>query len=117
MDRAVISAIFSEYNRARRALDPKRVNRALSLIQSGEIWAKQVEYGTTIRDCYCPDRVNRGQICKHMIALMILERTHKPKKRTCYHAYNRLAFSKTEENKILRVCNDCGTILEEIWIS
>ena len=115
MDKKILSAIFSEYNRAKRALDPKRVDKALSLIQSGKIDEKVFEYGTTTRNCHCPDREFRGNLCKHMIALMIIKRTHKPKRVSCYHAYSRLVFSR-EEEKLLRICNDCNKLIEEISI-
>lgn len=65
------SAVFSAYNRARAAarkglLDPKKVNRALGVLQHGE-W----KYQTTLKACTCPDFQRNHTACKHMIAKMI----------------------------------------------
>ena len=70
------SQIFAQFNKARSAgvlngLEPKRVNRALGILQSahgGELKFKK--YHTTVKSCDCIDS-QVGNICKHRIALMI----------------------------------------------
>lgn len=79
MDLAMRSLVFENYNRARIAakggqLSESRLNKALGLILSGEIHTKINEYHTTIKRCFCPDHTERGMICKHMIACMIMYR-------------------------------------------
>lgn len=65
------SALFTAYNKARRAarsgkLDIGRVNRALGVAQ-----AKRARpYQTTVKGCDCPDG-RRGNVCKHRIAAML----------------------------------------------
>ena len=70
------SQIFSQFNKARstgvlNGLEPKRVNRALGILQSadgGE--GKLSDYQTTVKSCGCMDS-QMGNTCKHRIALMI----------------------------------------------
>ena len=70
------SEIFTQYNKARSAgvlngLDPKRVNRALGLLQrkdGGE--GKLSDYRTTVKSCGCMDS-QMGNTCKHRIVRMI----------------------------------------------
>jgi predicted nucleic acid-binding Zn finger protein len=68
------------YNKAKAAarqgrgkLDPKRVDRALGVLQK-----KQASpYITTIKYCSCEDYRRHGNPCKHMIAMMIKFRAEK----------------------------------------
>jgi len=70
------SEIFTQYNKARstgvlNGLEPKRVNRALGILQSadgGEL--KFEKYHTTVKSCGCIDS-QRNHTCKHRIARMI----------------------------------------------
>lgn len=79
------SEIFSAYNRVRAIgrrgrLDLNRINRALGLLISQSITGKRPEeedFRTTKRFCSCPDRRFRKTVCKHMIALYMLEKIEK----------------------------------------
>lgn len=83
------SQLFHWFNRARAAgagLDRTRVNRALSLIQSGKIrllsdgsaagGSGDTSYMVNATGCSCPDARFRGngKNCKHWIAWAILTR-------------------------------------------
>ena len=70
MDTATKSAIFTTYNKARKAahqgkIDGKRLNRALGILLSKSY---PHQYNTTIRTCDCPDFHRTGKPCKHLIA-------------------------------------------------
>ena len=77
MDTATKSAIFTTYNKARKAarqgkIDGKRLNRALGILLSKSY---PHQYNTTIRTCDCPDSRRHPQIvCKHRLAKMVLYR-------------------------------------------
>jgi hypothetical protein len=118
MDRRFRSAAFSEYNRARKVFERSRVNKALGLVLSRRIEDRQLEYGTTLKPvhyCGCPDNYHRGVLCKHIMALMLLERMHRPRNRPvdCYHIETFLTFH-TKRDSIVRKCADCKRIVEEI---
>ena len=73
MDTATRSAIFTTYNKARKAahqgkIDGKRLNRALGILQSAHF---PDHYHPTTKDCQCGDHYFTGKPCKHMIAVMI----------------------------------------------
>lgn len=55
-------------------MDPKRVDRALGLLQQGGDYFAGKDYSATIDGCTCPDTFYRRVMCKHSIALMILAR-------------------------------------------
>lgn len=81
MDAAISSLVFVYYNKAKGAgkrgqLEQGRVNRALRLIQEGNLQEKIKQYGTTITSCNCPDSVHRGGVCYHRIAMMIMKRVY-----------------------------------------
>ena len=72
------SSLFTAYNITRKlthqgSVDAKRLNRAFGIAQSSK--PAEHDYGTTISECHCPDRVYRlrklGQPCKHIIAALI----------------------------------------------
>lgn len=57
--------------RASKLLEPRRVDRALGLCQSGNIWQRCWKYGTTFDTCQCKDRrpvryKERVTLCKHI---------------------------------------------------
>ena len=74
MDTATKSAIFTTYNKARKAvrqgkIDSKRLNRALGILLSKSY---PHQYNTTIKTCDCPDSRRHPEItCKHRLAVMI----------------------------------------------
>jgi len=81
MDKLILALTFKHYNKAKGAgkrgqLETGRVNRALGLLMSGKIYEKRSEYASTSGHCLCPDAVQRGAICKHRIAEMILSRVY-----------------------------------------
>jgi len=66
------SAIFTQYNKARNcgAFDKARINRAIGIIQHGELRP----YTTTTKECTCPDFAKHNKPCKHIIARAIAYR-------------------------------------------
>ena len=74
MDTATKSAIFTTYNKARKAarqgkIDGARLNRALGILLSKSY---PHQYNTTIKTCDCPDSRRHPEIvCKHRLAAMI----------------------------------------------
>ena len=78
MDLAIRSLIFTYYNRARfkAAFQEDRLHKALGIILSGKLQEKIKKYGTRTDDCYCPDRQERHMICKHMIAVWIMQKVY-----------------------------------------
>ena len=74
MDTATKSAIFTTYNKARKAarqgkIDGKRLNRVLGILLSKSY---PHQYNTTIKTCDCPDSRRHPEIvCKHRLAAMI----------------------------------------------
>lgn len=81
MDKLILALTFKHYNKAKGAgkrgqLETGRVNRALGLLLSGKIDTKRSEYACTSGRCLCPDAVQRGSICKHRIAEMIISRVY-----------------------------------------
>lgn len=74
------SALFTAYNRGRRAaregrIERRRLDRALGLAQRK---AASPNYRTDLRACSCPDFSFRGariHFCKHQLALALRRRT------------------------------------------
>ncbi|MCB9136727.1 MAG: SWIM zinc finger family protein [Caldilineaceae bacterium] len=83
------SALMATYNRARSnaaaaaGIDRARTNRALGILQRGELevsaggsyarcrGSNGETYRVTTRECTCPDHQRRGVTCKHITAFMI----------------------------------------------
>jgi len=107
MARTRRSYIIQAYNKASavanagdHGFERQRLNRALGLALSPHKMAGKVKlYGTTIRNCNCPDRrkgryLKTNRVCKHMMALMIVERAK---------TYAIAEVGKFEAEKIFRV--------------
>lgn len=75
------SQIFKAYNKARafarkypHLLNPKRVNRALGILQTAGDYFVGKDFSSSQDHCGCADSTYRRMLCKHSIAFMMLEK-------------------------------------------
>jgi len=70
------SRLFTSFNSSRSmaragVIDAQRLNKALGVAQTEQ--GSHIEhYRSTKDDCGCPDRRYRGQVCKGMLALLLI---------------------------------------------
>ena len=75
------SEIFRWYNKAKafarknpQLVDPKRVDRALGILQTKGNYFEAHPWNASVTHCDCPDTLYRRVVCKHSVAMMILSR-------------------------------------------
>ncbi len=65
--------LYKALARRTGVVDPRRVDRALGILMSSKVDLKKYEYGSSKEYCGCPDCRFRRILCKHSIAIAILE--------------------------------------------